>query len=66
MNEFRDRLARCVLYEAATPYLFEGERYEIIVREHSGLSVYVPTIDDEDSGLNDDHRNTAWGKAVGY
>ena len=66
MNEFRNRLARCILYEAATPYLFEGEKYEIAVREHSGLSVYVPTMDDEDSGLNDDHRNTAWGKAVGY
>lgn len=66
LSEFNRQMSRCILYAESTPYIFYGTDDQIAIENHSGLSVYVPTVEYVNEGLNDDHMLTKWGQAVGY
>jgi len=66
MNEFRLQMDRCVPYKISTPYIFPGDREQIPVNSYCGLTVYIPSPDYEESGLNEAYRQTEWSYFTNY
>ena len=66
MNEFRLQLEQCVTYNISTPYIFPGDKEEIRVNSYSGLSVYIPLPEYEESGLNEAYSRTEWSDHTDY
>lgn len=57
---FKDALASCVEYKAATPSFFGSE---ITIKHHCGLSMYLPFKDRP--YLNEFYKTLEWNKATG-
>ena len=62
LNEFRQQLEKCVEFKKSTPYMFPGEMDEFKIDKYSGLSIYIPLRQYEESGLNQEYRKTEWFK----
>ena len=60
ISRFKNALAECVEYKAATPSFFGSE---ITISHHSGLSMYLPFKDR--TYLNDFYKTLQWNKATG-
>ena len=66
MTEFRLVMDRCVPFKITTPYIFPGDKEEIKVNSYCGLSIYIPRLEYEASGLNDAYRETEWSDYTDY
>lgn len=66
LTEFRLQLERCVSFKISTQYIFPGDKEEIKVNDYCGLSVYIPLREYDESGLNDDYRQTEWSMNTDY
>lgn len=58
LEEYREALSSCVLYNKATDWIFS-----IKVRTHCGLSMYLPAAGN--SELDEFYKTLSWNKAVG-
>lgn len=66
LTEFRLQLERCIMFKVSTPYIFPGDADAIKVDAYCGLSVFIPISKYDNSGLNDDYRQTEWSRVTGY
>ena len=65
-TEFKLQLENCIPFKITTPSIFPGDREEIKVNKYCGISVYIPLREFDESGLNDDYRQTEWSKNTDY
>lgn len=66
MTEFRLQMERCVTFKITTDYIFPTDVEEIKINSYCGLSVFIPLRKYEESGLNDDYRQTEWSMNTDY
>lgn len=53
-------LDNCVLYKAATPYLWPTLSYQLAIRAHSGLSTYIFTSADDTIASKRNYSTLSW------
>lgn len=64
MADFDAAMSACVLYEAATPYIWGGMLiYEVKVDHHSGLTTYIP-LSKTDMETKNNYTNLDWATEV--
>ncbi|MBR6371375.1 MAG: hypothetical protein IKS24_09950 [Bacteroidaceae bacterium] len=64
LDEFRILTKKSIPYSASTPFIFEGELYEIPIEKFCGLSMYYPFGDNEE--LKSEYRKLEWSIKTGY
>lgn len=69
LAEFREALGRVVVYKAATEmFLTSNASYPypgFVIRNYSGMSMYLPIPDSQAAFLNSYYRTLGWNKAAG-
>lgn len=64
MTDFDAAMSACVLYEAATPYIWGAMLiYEVKVDHHSGLTTYIP-LSKTDMDTKNNYTNLDWATEV--